>query len=116
MVVHRRAPLQEDHRVVAHHRIVPVQVDLALAAHRHLQDLLLHVHNLERNAQLAEVAQTALGQHVKFPKVVKSAIHAGFVPLHKNATNQEFAHVSLNRIFLKMSLARNSKRVFAQSC
>jgi hypothetical protein len=63
----------------------------------------------------AEVVQIAPVQRVKFLRVVKSAIHAGFDQLHKNAINREFVHVSLNQIFLKMSLVRNSKRVFAQS-
>jgi hypothetical protein len=97
--------------VVVHHRIDLVLGVLVLVVLLHL----LHVHNLVRNAQLAEVALTALEQHVKFLKVVKLVIHAGFVPLHKNVTNQEFVHVSLNQIFLKMSLVKNSKRVFAQS-
>jgi hypothetical protein len=64
---------------------------------------------------LAEVAQTALEQRVKFLKVVKSVIHAGFGQLHKNAINREFVHVSLNQIFLKMSLVKNSKKVFVQN-
>jgi hypothetical protein len=118
MVAHLRVPLQEDHRAVVHHRIDQVQIDLALVVRLHLhQDLhLLHVHNLVRNAQLAEVALTALEQHVKFLKVVKSAIHAGFVPLHKNAINREFVHASSNQIFLRMSLVKNSRKVFVQSC
>jgi hypothetical protein len=45
--------------------------------------------------------------HVKFPKVVKSAIHAGFVPPHKNEINREFVHESLNQIFLRMLLAKS---------
>jgi hypothetical protein len=49
----------------------------------------------------------------KSPKVVKSAIHAGFDQLHKNAINREYVHESLNLIFLKMSQARNSRRAFA---
>jgi hypothetical protein len=62
---------------------------------------------------LAGVATTALAQHVKFRRAVMSVIHAGFVPLHKNAINHEFVHVSLNQIFLKMSQVKSSKRVFA---
>jgi hypothetical protein len=68
------------------------------------------------NVQLAVEDLIALVQLVKFRKVVKSAIHAGFAPLHKNAINREFAHESLNLIFLKMSQARNSRRAFALSC
>jgi hypothetical protein len=49
----------------------------------------------------------------KSPKVVKSAIHAGFDLPHKNAINREYVHESLNLIFLKMSQARNSRRAFA---
>jgi hypothetical protein len=125
MVAHLRAPLLEDHRVVVHHRIVLAQIVLAqivlaqivlaLAALLHLQDLQFHVHNLVRNAQLAEVVLTAPEQHVKFLKVVKPVIHAGFVLLHKNGINLEFVRASSNQIFQMMSLVRNSKRVFAQS-
>jgi hypothetical protein len=68
-----------------------------------------------KSVQLAEVVLTALGQLVKFLKVVKSAIHAGFVPLHKNAINRAFVHVSSSLIFLRMSLVKNSRRVFAQN-
>jgi hypothetical protein len=46
-------------------------------------------------------------QLVKFQKVVKSAIHAGFPLLHKSATNPEFVHVSLNQIFLMMSQVKS---------
>jgi hypothetical protein len=73
-----------------------------LRVHLHLQDLLLRVHNLVKNVQLAEVVLTALEQRVKFLKVVKSVIHEGFVPLHKNAINRAFVHVSSNQIFPKM--------------
>jgi hypothetical protein len=125
MVAHLRAPLQEDRRAVVHHRIVLAQIVLAqivlaqivqvLAVLLHLQDLLLRVRNLVKSVQRAEVALTAPEQHVKFLKVVKSAIHVGFVLLHKNAINLEFVHASSNQIFLKMSLVKNSRRVFAQS-
>jgi hypothetical protein len=76
---------------------------------RHLESLqtvdhLLHAlrHHHVMNALL--VAEDQIGQelHVKFPRVVKSAIHAGLGQHHKNAINREFVHVSLNRIFLKM--------------
>jgi hypothetical protein len=106
VVVHLRAPLQEDHRAAALHRIVQ-----ALVVHLHL----LHVHNLAKSVLPAEVVQTALAQHVKFLRVVKSAIHAGFVPLHKNAISREFVHASSNQIFLKMSLVKSLKRVFVQN-
>jgi hypothetical protein len=90
-------------------------------AHRarvlHRVHLHLHrVHNLAKNVLLVVDDLIALVQLVKFRKVVKSAIHAGFAPLHKNAINREFAHESLNLIFLKMSQARNSRRAFALSC
>jgi hypothetical protein len=75
----------------------------------------LRAHNHARSVLLVEVDLIAQVQHVKSLKVVKSAIHAGFVPLHKNVTNQEFAHVSLSQIFPKMSQVKNLKRVFAQS-
>jgi hypothetical protein len=65
--------------------------------------------------QLAVEDLIALVQPVKFPKAVKSAIHAGFVPLHKNAINREFVHASLNRIFLRMSQVKSSKRAFELS-
>jgi hypothetical protein len=95
VVVHLRVPLQEDHPVV-----VPLH----------------HVHNLVKSVLRAEVVQTALAQHVKFLRAVKSASHAGFVPLHKNAINHEFVHAYLNQISQKTSLVKNSKRVFARSC
>ena len=75
----------------------------------------LHDHNLVKIVQLAVVALTAPVQPVKFLKVVKSAIHAGFAQLHRNATNHEFVHASLNRIFLKTLQVKNSRRAFAQS-
>jgi hypothetical protein len=49
---------------------VPHRIVLALAAH-HLAAHHLRVHNLVKNVLLAEVAQTALEQRVKFLKVVK---------------------------------------------
>jgi hypothetical protein len=116
MVAHLRAPLQEDHRAVAHHRIDQVQIDLALVVRLHLhQDLHLLARNLVKSVQLAEVVLTALEQRVKFLKVEKSAIHAVFVPLHKNAINRAFVHVSSSLISLRMLLVKNSRRVFAQS-
>jgi hypothetical protein len=54
------------------------------------------------NVQLAVEDLTAQVQLVKFLKGVKSAIHAGFAPLHKNAINRESVHESSNLIFLKM--------------
>jgi hypothetical protein len=76
---------------------------------RHLESLLTvdrlrharHQH-LEMNALPAVEDQIAQALHVKFPRVVKSAIHAGLGPHHKNAINREYVHVSLNQIFLKM--------------
>jgi hypothetical protein len=116
MVAHLHVPLQEDHRTGVHHQIVHHQIDLAPVVHRHLHhDLHLLARNLEKSVQLAEVALTELEQRVKFRKVAKSAIHVGFVLLHKNATNHEFVRVFLSQIFLKMSLVKNSRRVFVQS-
>jgi hypothetical protein len=106
VVVHLHVPLQEDHRAAVLHRII-----LALVVHLHL----LRVRNLVKSVLPAEVVQTALVLRVKFLKVVKSAIHAGFVPLHKNAINREFVHASSNQIFLKMSLVKSLKRVFVQN-
>jgi hypothetical protein len=54
------------------------------------------------NALPAVEDQIAQELHVKFPRVVKSAIHEGLGPHHKNAINREYVHVSLNQIFLKM--------------
>jgi hypothetical protein len=65
------------------------------------------LHLLEMNVQLAVEDLIALVRLVKSLKVVKSAIHAGFVPLRKNAINHEFVHVSLNLIFLKMSQVKS---------
>jgi hypothetical protein len=87
------------------HRIV-----LALAVLPH------HAHNLVKSVLLAEVVQTALVQHVRYLKVAKSVIHAGFGLLHKSAINREFVHASLNQISQMMSRVKNSKRVFARSC
>ena len=67
------------------------------------------------NAQLAVEDLIALVQPVKFRKVVKSAIHVGFVPLHRNAINRESVHESLSLIFLKMSQVKSSRRAFVQS-
>ena len=89
-------PLHQDHRAAVHHRIVQ-----ALAAHLH-PDLHLLARNLAKIVQHAAVAMIALAQRVKFHRVAMSVIHAGFVQLHRNATNQEFVHASLNQIFLKM--------------
>jgi hypothetical protein len=60
----------------------------------------LHQHQ-EMSVQLAAEDLIAQGLLVKFRKVAKSAIHAGFVPLLKNEINHVFVHVSLNQIFLK---------------
>jgi hypothetical protein len=57
------------------------------------------VHNLVKSVLRAEVVQTVPALHVKSLKVVKSAIHAGFVPLRKSEINLEFVHESLNQIF-----------------
>jgi hypothetical protein len=54
------------------------------------------------NALHAGEDQIGQELHVKFLKVVKSTIHAGFALHHKNAINRESVHVSLNQIFLKM--------------
>jgi hypothetical protein len=61
----------------------------------------LHRHQ-EMNALHAGEDQIGQELHVKFLKVVKSTIHAGFALHHKNAINRESVHVSLNQIFLKM--------------
>jgi hypothetical protein len=59
------------------------------------------------SVQLAAEDLIAQGLLVKFRMVAKSTIHAGFVPLLKNATNHAFAHVSLNPIFLKTLLVKS---------
>jgi hypothetical protein len=81
----------------------------------HVHQVLDHLPLLVMSVQLAVEELIALVQPARFRRVVKSAIHAGFVPLHKNAINREFVHESLNLIFLKMSPARNSRRAFALS-
>jgi hypothetical protein len=43
----------------------------------------------------------------KSQKVVKSAIHAGFGPLHKNVISRVFVHESLNRTSLMMLRAKS---------
>jgi hypothetical protein len=50
---------------------------------------------------------TALVQHVKSLKAVKSAIHAGFDLHLKNVTSLELDRASLNQIFLKTLLAKS---------
>jgi hypothetical protein len=112
MVVHLRVHLHQDHRAAVPHRIAQALAD----QHHLLQDLHLLVHNLAKIVQPAVVALTAPVQPVKFLKVVKSAIHAGFVQHRKNAINHVSVHVSLSQIFLKMSQVKNLKRAFAQSC
>jgi hypothetical protein len=89
---------QRDHLAVA-----------LLRAHRH------RAHNHARSVLLVEVDLIAQVQHVKSLKVVKSAIHAGFVPPPKSAINHVFVPASLSQIFPKMSQVKNLKRVFAQS-
>jgi hypothetical protein len=75
----------------------------------HLLLVVLHhrVHNLATNVQHVAVAMIARVHRVKFPRVVKSAIHAGFDQLRKSATNREFVLVSSNQISLKMSQGRS---------
>jgi hypothetical protein len=65
--------------------------------------------------QLAEVVPIEQAQHVKFLKVVKSAIHAGFGLHHKSVTSLELDRASLNQIFLKTLQAKSSRRAFAQN-
>jgi hypothetical protein len=55
---------------------------------------------------------TALVQHVKSLKAVKSAIHAGFDLHHKSATSRESDRASLNQIFLTMLPVKSSRRAF----
>jgi hypothetical protein len=97
-------PLQ-DHQAVVHH-----QSDQALVVH-----LPLPVHNLVRIVQPAEVVPIEQAQHVRFLKVVKSAIHAGFDLHHKNATSRESDRASLNQIFLKTLLVKSLRRAFEQN-
>jgi hypothetical protein len=52
-------------------------------------------------AMIVEVLQE------KFQKVVKSAIHAGFVQHLKNVINRGFVQESLNQISLMMSPAKS---------
>jgi hypothetical protein len=59
------------------------------------------------SVQLAVADQIAQVLLVKFRKVVKSVIHAGFGLLHRNAINHAFVHVSLNQIFLKTLLVKS---------
>jgi hypothetical protein len=95
-----------DHQLVAHplavHHHVLHRIDHPLAVHHHV-----HHQHQEMSVQPAVEDQIAQELHVKFPKVVKSAIHAGFVPPHKKEINREFVRESLNQIFLRMLLAKN---------
>jgi ABC-type enterochelin transport system ATPase subunit len=112
---------QRDHLTVvllrAHHHLLLDdlhhldlhQVDQVLIA------LHLRAHNHERNVLPVVDDLIAQVQRVKSLKVVKSAIHAGFVPPHKSAINHVFAPASLNQIFLKMSQVKSLRKVFAQS-
>jgi len=101
---HHHLPLLDDQRPPGHH-----QVDQVLIA------LHLLVRNLARNVLLVGDDLIAQVQRVKSLKVVKSVIHAGFVPPHKSAINHVFVPASLNQIFLKMSQGKSLKKVFAQS-
>jgi hypothetical protein len=96
------AHLLQDHPAAVHH-----QIDQAQVAH-----LPQPVHNLAKIVQPAEVVPIEQVQHVKFLKVVKSAIHAGFGQRHKSATSLELDRASLNQIFLKTLLAKSSRRAF----
>jgi hypothetical protein len=91
------------------HRAGHHQGDQVLIAHHLLG------HNLARNVLLVVDDLIAQVQRVKSLKVVKSVIHAGFVPLHKSAINHVFAPASLNQIFLKMLQVKSLKRVSAQN-
>jgi hypothetical protein len=101
---HLTVVLLRAHRHPDHH-----QGDQVLIAHH------LLVHNHERNVLLVVDDLIAQVQRVKSLKVVKSAIHAGFAPLHKSAINHVFGPASLSQIFLKMSQVKSLKRAFAQS-
>jgi hypothetical protein len=83
--------------------------------HQAVVHLLQRVHNLAKIVQPAEVVPIEQAQHVKFLKVVKSAIHAGFDLHHKNATSRESDRASLNQIFLTMLPVKSSRRAFAQN-
>jgi hypothetical protein len=104
---------QRDHLTVVllrtHHPPDHHQVGLLQIAHH------LLVRNLARNVLLVVDDLIAQVQHVKSLKVVKSAIHAGFVPPHKSAISLVFVPASLSQIFLKMSQGKSLRKVFAQS-
>jgi hypothetical protein len=97
--------VQRDHRAAVHRRNAQALAVL----------LLQRVHNLVKIVQLAEVVPIEQAQHVKFLKVVKSAIHAGFGLHHKSVTSLELDRASLNQIFLKTLQAKSSRRAFAQN-
>jgi hypothetical protein len=97
------------HLLAAHHPPGHHQVGLLQIAHH------LLVRNLARNVLLVVDDLIAQVQRVKSLKVVKSVIHAGFVPPHKSAISLVFVHVFLNQIFLKMSQVKSLRKVFAQS-
>jgi hypothetical protein len=90
-----------------HHLLADLQALVLLPVV--LLPVVLHhlVHNLAKSAQHAAAATIVQVQHVKSLKAVKSAIHAGFDPLHKSATNPEFVHASSNQIFLTMSQVKS---------
>jgi hypothetical protein len=76
---------------------------------RHLESLLTvdrlrHARHQHQEMSVQPAVEDQIGKelHVKFPKVAKSAIHAGFAPPRKNAINHESVQESLNQIFLKM--------------
>jgi hypothetical protein len=75
--------------------------------------VIVQLHPQEMSVQLAAEELIELEQHVRFLKGVKSAIHAGFELLHKNAINREFVQESLNLISLKMSQEKSLRRAFA---
>jgi hypothetical protein len=88
-----------DHQLVDHQLVDHQLVDLPR--------VLPPVHHHEKNVQHEADEQIAQVQVVRFLKVVKSAIHAGFALLRKNAINREFVHESLNQIFPKMSQVKS---------
>jgi hypothetical protein len=65
------------------------------------------VHHHEKSVQHEADEQIAQAQVVRFLKVEKSLIHAGFVPLRRNAINREFGRESSNQIFLRMSQVKS---------
>jgi hypothetical protein len=106
-IVHRVHPVvhQLDDQPPLHHALPPHVPQLAP-----IKIVAAKIYQLVADLAIA-VAQPEMSA-----QVVKSAIHAGFGPLRKIATNRVFVLESLSQIFQMRLLVKSWRRAFAQSC